>query len=41
MASRSRSCKNYPDSFCCICGKFKITDERNRVIGFIQKRTTC
>ena len=31
MASRSRSCKNHPDSFCYICGEFKIIDERNRV----------
>ena len=37
MASRSRSCKNHPDSFCYICGEFKITDERNRVTKFIQK----
>ena len=37
MASRSRSCKNHPDSFCYICGEFKITDERNRVTEFIQK----
>ena len=37
MTSRSRSCKNHPDSFCYICGEFKITDERNRVTEFIQK----
>ena len=37
MASRSRSCKNHPDSFCYIGGEFKITDERNRVTEFIQK----
>ena len=32
MASRSRSCKNHPDSFCYICGEFKITDERKKLI---------
>ena len=37
MASRSRSCKNHPDSLCYICSEFKITDERNHVIEFIQK----
>ena len=37
MASKSRSCKNHPDSFCYICSEFKITDERNRVTEFIQK----
>ena len=37
MSSRSRSCKNHPDSFCYICGELKITDERNSVTGFIQK----
>ena len=37
MASRCRSCKNHPDWFCYICGKFKITNERNRVTEFIQK----
>ena len=37
MASRSRSCKSHPDSFCYICGEFKITDERNCVTEFIQK----
>ena len=36
MASRSRSCKSHPDSFCYICGEFKITDERNRVTEFIE-----
>ena len=37
MASRFRSSKNLPDSFCYICGEFKITDERNRVTELIQK----
>ena len=37
MASRSRSCKNHPDSFSYICGEFKITDERNHVTEFFQK----
>ena len=37
MTSRSRSCKNHPDSFCYIRGEFEITDERNRVADFIQK----
>ena len=36
MASRSRSRKNHPNSFCYICGEFKIIDERNRVTEFIQ-----
>ena len=26
MTSRSRSCKNHPDSFCYICNELKITD---------------
>ena len=34
MASRSRSCKNHPDSFCYICGEFKIIQ---KVTEFIQK----
>ena len=37
MASRFRSSKNHPDSFCYICGEFKISDERNRVTELIQK----
>ena len=37
MASRSSSCKDHPDLFCYICGKLKITDERNRGTEFIQK----
>ena len=37
MASRSRSCKNHPDSFCYICDEFKLTDERNCVTQFIKK----
>ena len=37
MTSTSRSAKNHPDSFCYICGEFKITDERNRITEFIQK----
>ena len=37
MASKSRPCKNHPNSFCYICSEFKITDERNRVTEFIQK----
>ena len=37
MTSTSRSVKNHPDSFCYICGEFKITDERNRITEFIQK----
>ena len=35
MASKSRSCKNHPDSFYYICGEFKITDEKNRATEFI------
>ena len=37
MASRSRSCKNQPDSFCYFCGEFKIADKRNLVAEFIRK----
>ena len=37
MASRFRSSKNLPDSFCYICGEFKMTDERNHVTELIQK----
>ena len=37
MTSRSRSCKNHPDSFGYNCGKFKITIERNCVTDFLRK----
>ena len=34
MASRSRSCKNHPDLFCYICGKFKVTDEIMPILSY-------
>ena len=32
-----RSCKNHPDCFCYICGKYKTVDNRKSITNFVQK----
>ena len=33
----SRSCKNYPDCFCYICGEYKTADNRQSLKDFVRK----
>ena len=37
MKSRSRSCKNHPDSFCYICNELKITDGKKFTQSLLKK----
>ena len=37
MTSRSRSCKNHPDSFCYICNELKITDWKKFTQSLLKK----
>ena len=32
-----RSCKNHPDCFFYICGKYKTLDNRKSITNFVQK----
>ena len=33
----SRSCQNYPDCFCYICGEWKTVDNRKSITDFVRK----
>ena len=37
MTSRSRPCKNHPDSFCYICNGFKIADGKKFTQSLLKK----